>query len=51
LEGELDEVIVLADIDGMIEEDDEQIRVYVDEFLSGEGEVDVLLGLLGLNVD
>ena len=44
-------MVVLADVDRVVQEDDEQVGADMDELVGGEGEVDVLGRLLPLNVD
>lgn len=44
-------MVVLPEVDGVVEEDDEEISADMDQFLSGEGDIDLLGGFHGLDVD
>lgn len=44
-------MVVLPEVDGVVEEDDEQICIDMDQFLCGEGYIDLLCGFHSLDVD
>lgn len=44
-------MVVLPKVDGVVEEDDEEVSTDMDEFLCGEGDIDLLRGLHCLDVD
>ena len=44
-------MVVLPEVDGVVEEDDEEVSADMDEFLCGEGDIDLLGGFDCLDVD
>jgi hypothetical protein len=51
LEWQFDEVVILPDVDGVIQEDDEEVGIDMYQFVGGEGEVDMFGRLGSLYVD